>query len=562
MERQITQDTLWCDICEAPISPLYCDICQKHLCKNCVLEHLFDGSENHKIVPYEKRETVNNYPHCEHHPNKECELQCKKCQIPICILCVASGEHEQHEKEDILNTLTNKKTEMKNDLRELENFIYPAYQEAASKIPDQKGEFLENSQKMETALTKQGESLHNEIDLIINSMISEVKEQNTEFQRVLDVREKQINQTINEMSEVIRNLKQLLKSSDVCRISAYKSQIEQFKIMPSQPQVTLPTFMPRRINKDLLYQQIGSLSKPSVIDKENPNQEQVQDGISSLSPKLLLDEPLIVKDNDTAYSKEWPSGLQSVACLRDNDLLWTCGSNEIMRLYNLKGELKRSVQTKSRNEPHDIAVTQGEDLLYTDASEKSLNIVKGTDIQTLITIQGWKPQNLCCTSAGDILVVMESDDEDNQTKIVRYSGSTYTEMQSIQSDNMGQPLYSAGDIKYLTENKNLDICLADSEAGTLIVVNAEGNVRFRYTGPPSSPRKQFNPRGITTDSQGKILTVDSFTHYIHILDQDGHFLRYIANCGLVGPCGLSVNSRDSLFVAEYTGSLKEIQYYK
>ncbi|XP_078331222.1 uncharacterized protein LOC144625045 [Crassostrea virginica] len=297
---------------------------------------------------------------------------------------------------------------------------------------------------------------------------------------------------------------------------------------------------PQEINREQIHQQIGSLSKPGIT--------------------FLLDEPRILTDIQAEYI-EWPNGLNRVSCLSDSEL-WTLSYNDnILRLYNLQGELLRSVQTNSGNAPQDIAVTRGGGLVYTDPRDRSINLVRGTQIQRLITLPGLRPLGLCSTSSGDLLVNMDGDD-DEQTKVVRYSGST--EKQSIQWDDHGNPLYSSGyNIKHLSENRNLDICVSDYDARAVVVVSAAGKLRFRYTGPPSTHGESFRPNGITTDSRGNILTSDWDTHRIHIVDQDGRFLRYFHNCGVQCPRGLCVDSRDNLFVAEfYTCKVKKLQYYK
>ena len=76
-----------------------------------------------------------------------------------------------------------------------------------------------------------------------------------------------------------------------------------------------------------------------------------------------------------------------MSCLSDGEF-WTRGDDKTLKLYNMRGEILKSVQTKSGNEPEDIAVTRSGDLLYTDYNDSSINLVSGTQIETLITLWG------------------------------------------------------------------------------------------------------------------------------------------------------------------------------
>ena len=198
--------------------------------------------------------------------------------------------------------------------------------------------------------------------------------------------------------------------------------------------------------------------------------------------------------------------------------------------------------------------------MYTDFWDGTINLVSGTKVKSLIRLWRWRPYGLCSMSSGDLLVIMRSDDN-KQTKVVRYSGSK--EKQSIQWDDQSNPLYTSGGLyKYLSENRNLDICVADRDAGAVVVVSAAGKLRFRYTPASSKFPEKFHPHDITTDSKANILTTYPYIHCIHIIDQDGLFLHSLYSYDVDFPVGLCVDSKDKLFVTEFiTCKVKKIRYY-
>ncbi|XP_056004116.1 uncharacterized protein LOC130049905 [Ostrea edulis] len=528
------QDVLLCDLCETDPLQYLCEHCDINLCTDCASKHLSDSSKKHKIVPYHlHRKFTPKYSKCLKHADKDCEMYCESCHIPVCSTCISSGKHKGHDISDILEKLGSKKQRIQKDLEELEKKIYPRYTEISSAVQTEKAEVQTNYGKLAITADQQGEVLHREVTAIVNKRKADIVETKTKHLSILDKQADEITHRMTEINQVILEMKNILDTNDISLTSTYKSRNDEFNKLPPTIKVTLPSLSTPTINTETLNEMFGLLTSLSVTTVEP-----------------LLAEPRLTAAIDTGYS-----GLRNVSCLSE-DQVWTCGDSETMKLLNLQSKLLTSIQTKSGNTPIDIAVTRDGDLLYTNPINKIVNLIKNKQIQTVIRLQGWRPRRVCCTAGNDLLVTMISDDR-KQSKVVRYSGSTET--QSIQFDDQGRPLYSSDpNPKYISENRNLDICVTN--ASEVVVVNQSGKLRFRYTGHPSNTKQSFNPAGITTDSQSHILTADCYNDRIHILDQDGQFLRYI-HCDLERPLGLCVDIRDNLFVAEfYTAKVKKIQY--
>eukprot|EP00105_Crassostrea_gigas_P042295 XP_019926443.1 PREDICTED: uncharacterized protein LOC105336900 [Crassostrea gigas] len=539
-----------CELCETALVHSYCDFCHVNLCKPCIGEHISDGYDKHKIVHFKLRKTTLIYPKCEVHRQKSCELKCNDCSIFVCTLCMASRQHKGHTIWVLDDVYKTKKEHMKKDAEELQNLVYLTYKEMANDLKAQMANLDKDYKNLTTEMSKQGEEWHKEIDNIKRAMKTELSEIKEKHKDILQKQLDEIKQKQSLILQALQATKQMEESNELSIAIGYNSNNREFSKPPTKVKVSLPTFIPKPIDRKKLYSLFGKITSLSTAIEQNVLPP------TNTSVEKLLNQPELDVKIQTLQSM-----LSNVA-YADDEKIWISGETRGINCFNIKGLLLFTVWTKSGEYPNDIAVDSNGDLLFSDWSTKSIYASKNWQIEELIRLQEWTPCQLCVTSIGDLLVTMYSDDT-SQSKAVRYSGST--EKQTIQFDEEGKPLYSGNSIsKYISENRNHDICVADYGAGAVVVVNQDGKLRWRYTGHPSTfKNEQFYPCGITTNSQSYILTADGENHCIHILDQNGQFLCYIDNCDLNDPWGLSVDNNDNLFVCEYeSGNLKKIKYFK
>ena len=545
------QDVARCDLCKTAIAQSYCDFCHVNLCKPCIGDHISDEYDKHKIVPFQQRKSTLIYPKCTSHLNEACKHQCKECNECVCPFCIASKQHQGHEFLNLEELFNIKREIIHRDTEELENKILPNYEEISKDLENKIANLDGQYKKLTTDISNQREEFHKEIDAIFDKVeleISGIKEQHSSIlKKQLD----EVKDTQSSIGQTLTTLNEMESANEIIWVIHYASKNKEFSKFP-QVSVSMPTFIPKKMAREELHSAIGEITPLSttleerVFTSENPE--------TSLGE--LLDEPELLKTIKTGYKK-----LCNVAYF-DDEGIWTSGDTGVINCFNIQGVPQKTINTKGNDWPRDLVGDKNGALLYSEWLTRTVNRVQNDQTEVIITLQGWHPLNMCVSTSGDLLVTMHSDDK-SKAKVVRYAGSSVK--QTIEFDDEGQPLYSGNSFfKYISENRNLDICVADWKAGAVVVVNQAGKLRFRYTGHPSPTKnKPFEPRGITTDSQSRILTVSGKNHCIHILDTDGKFLYYIDNCDMKDLWGLCVDSIDSLFVCEYyTGNVKKIKYLK
>lgn len=160
----------------------------------------------------------------------------------ICIHCVTSSNHEDHKIEDAKRKFEINKDHLQNDLQEFNNLIYSKYLEIAKDIRVRTSKLHTYFNELESTLSQQREKWYREIDNAISEMQIDLLRIKNNLSLPLSKQELDININISEINQSILDIKHLLQSNEVYKVSAYKSNIAKFRKVPPKFEIGLPKF--------------------------------------------------------------------------------------------------------------------------------------------------------------------------------------------------------------------------------------------------------------------------------------------------------------------------------
>lgn len=537
------QEVIICDLCDKPTQQ-FCNSCQINLCVECVHKHVDKLQPlSHEIVCSKNRKTQCVLPECKIHPGCRCEVQCQQCQIPICVRCCI-GTHKNHDAVELVELFEMKKQELQNCTDEIETKLIPKYNKTNADLQDKLTETKVKFNKMEEEKEVLRKRWHQEVDTIFDKLGSSISLMEESSLESIKTHQKTIEDTIQDMVQTVQHNKLVLKTKRASDVIEHKSNLNQFdNIITDINNFTAPVIVNTIKGKELSLE-IGECKAKLTHEISLPVD------VSYPLTKELLKLAKVIAVIHTSYEP-----LHEVACLGKNEA-WICGYNRTFTRIDINGKMKGFRCHNCIYFPSDIAVTVQGDLMYIDGDKGE---IKGHHDSLVSIPQNWVPYKLCCSRSGDILVSVSNGRE---KKIIRYHEKKIT--QEIHKDENGEPIFEEGNKMHclcFMENNNGDICISDDNAHLMIVVNLAGKVRFRYDGKPAKKNNQFSPRNIVTDSLNQIIIADYSNSCLHIIDQDGQFLKCVDNCGLDYVHALSVDDEGRLWAGLFkAGIIKIIQY--
>ena len=502
-----------CSFCQGT-TEYYCHDCKADLCRLCKEAHVdILDIKYHNVTVYSRKiKTFRGFEMCSKHPNQVCELYCDTCNLSVCFHCT---QHKQHIplylKEEYITKLMVKGM----FIRDIIETLYNAQVHLTELKPD-----------FTLCL------YYKEITQVKASMVTKSQS----FKDSIDEVQSDIGQ--KNKSLLTYKLQQQMDRlyGNIARIQRYEERLEQFAYRPVQflrfiKTVRLPQILdtPRLTQHYLLtltqkinIKDLVKYFSAIQITKEGKRTLKKRKHLLTLMDNTVFHKSLLLTDvNRCSHisfvtpDRVWVSD-ENILILKD-----TTWNSRV--LYSVKNVLLANISGVH-------AVNRDGELIFIN---KKGNIDKlSKDRKTIATFirnpdSAWTPMCIYCSpSAMDLLVALCRYDNDTEThigKVMHYS-NTGRHTHTIQdNNNTHQKLYEFP--RFITRNNNQNVLVSDFLGHAVVVTSFEGNHRFSYARSPFGYR--LSPEGICTDALSNILVCDIFTKTVHMLSQDGEFLKYL-----------------------------------
>ncbi|KAJ8298291.1 hypothetical protein KUTeg_024822 [Tegillarca granosa] len=515
-----------CDVCDRGVDArYYCQECTQEMCKDCQERHLrMISSRNHTIIriaadkdtPVHQQESSKIT--CQTHPKETVQMYCLTCTLPICHTCIADKIHKNHDLDKFVNIAEKYKKHLAQLISETKQDISD-YHTSLQSVQNSIQHYTQLADRTVSDINKQREQIKSEADKVADDMIREVEHRKFKDVKTMKEEGEKIKKIISDDNELLGPHEEKLHSdTDTCvrdfkTVSSYKKNKTTFSATPLRP----PIFVRNDVDgvQDIFGKLKDQTEKIRVVGgkKFNPGGEPIQ------KPDY----------------KRAPVGT-----------------------YVNIGTSPTPASTSGNIDTDPIpAVTLSGDVIFKEYRGRTIKMYS-SDKFTIVAdnLSPYQTRGLCVTSEQDILVCLYNNKNDNKVVRMSFNGQI---KQTIQYNKQNKPLFS--NPVYVTENINGDICVVDN-ISAVVVVNKDGQFRFKYPESGKSSHTIDHCYGIACDKLGYILISDVSNSQIHQIDSDGRFVQFVLTRqhGIEDPRGLSIDDKGQLWVCNCLGY--EVRVYK
>lgn len=490
---------------------------------------------------------------CADHPDQYYMMACQQCQLPVCVQCMESSEHKDHDLNDLGASLRKRIAEVYKNIQQgirSQNQLWLEKKRLALEVKE-----------IQSRMTAKYNALKQLLEEVFQQHLNDIEG----FQESQsDIIGKKINDTDQYISLLMKNFKDISESLPAKALIQLKSCSLKKDLFQSSETNNLK-FDENDTKLSDINDLFGILNIPKITRSESGIE------LDKIDDSELVDEVSNVeevKDMELAII-EVPSGVSNFEYTGQQQIKLTLATSFSLSrtashvspvssnrawVSDFYGDLYLSddigykhyqLKTLSGGSGSHTVTKEGE-LIFINPDKEIMKISQDFKKEDLNIRLPYSMIPSCVYSShfnADLLIGMWSKISGMGTW-QRISETTMEESYPIQYDE-DKLLYEYP--QYITENNNQDVIVCDSSKGALVVTDFWGNLRFCYKGHPE--KLGFEPNGICTDSWAHILVCDLASNSVQVIDKNGHFLfpLLISSYGFERPFCLNL-TQDTLWV--------------
>ena len=544
-----------CNICEDQVAKFHCNTCGDALCQTCKTYHLKSrATRDHDIVPYAKKLNPKFLVGllCHTHKTDGPEYWCDTCSAPICGPCIIK-EHKGHQISSITTILSQKRDAMLEDMKGLRDETVGKWAEVLKDAKKITTDFLGRIDEIDQELAYRAKAMHKQVDAIHTASKQTLQDMRMSGLTKLQDQEKYVGDKLQQLKDDVKRYEDQLNYGDPTALLQYREgtiQSQGIEKPPCLDKATVPVFTKGQDDAKSMEKIFGQFSRQTLQQKStshnstklvNPSESGKARKTSSKSntnnnaaQRSLLPNPSVM----SLFRVE--VNIPCIACV-DQGLAWVRTTDKTLQLVDRTGAVKDTINTDFNI--FDIALTFDSDLLLADYKNNCIKSVSWQKTVTTLFRTSEAPLGLCCLPNDDIVVTFPHD-----SKVTVY-GRDGKSRRTLNHIRFRHPMRVA------VNKVNQDIYICDQEhlgygnPGKLLAVGADGRLRYEYTGQSDS---KFTPAEVCSDQMGHILIADHANNQVHILNQEGWFIRYVLTVqqGLNYPTTIDVDREGYVWVGE------------
>ncbi|KAJ8316040.1 hypothetical protein KUTeg_006054 [Tegillarca granosa] len=431
----------------------------------------------------------------------------------------------------IENTIDNKRNELSKLIKQSKEKS-SKYEEIVKTIDKNSQEFSVSISKKINEVKARNNQLKAALDRIESEYIKHLQDTEIGNQKPMTELKKKLQREMADLNQLIQECESKQGNENIGRVqfvTDVKKRLEKYGSRDMIDVACPPEFIAGPVDDQELKNQFGQLGTKRATTVFPPLPQNRD--IPLTSP--VIDAKIV--SSFTCYK----NGVVTTG--NDQAWLWSWGKRGLS-LVTSDGKVIQDINTNF--EVCDAAVSTSGDLIVTVWNGKKVKKLTSHETCTDIYTAADETRGITVTDTGNVLVGLYRR---NDSKLVEITTSG-KHIRTIQYDTLDNKQLFV-DPRFICTNINGDIIVSDNR-GKVVAVNSSGTKRFIYDGKERKLQKSFDPWYVVTDKYGNIMIADYHNSVVHVLNQDGKFIKYLITRehGCNKPIGMAIDFSDRLWV--------------